>query len=93
VDFSAQMMERFSKRIVWTSKSYNRGDEGVWFYDWRRIYTASRLADGMAKAVVQRLGIQTPLKSGIASESEGENPPPADKTIKFPLRTQPPTQP
>jgi hypothetical protein len=55
VDFSAQMMERRSKRVVWTSKSYNRGDEDVWFYDWRRIYTANRLAGGMVRAVVQQL--------------------------------------
>jgi hypothetical protein len=55
VDFSAQMMERRSKRIVWTSKSYNKGDEGVWFYDWRRIYTANRLAGGMVKSVVRQM--------------------------------------
>jgi hypothetical protein len=93
VDFSAQMMERYSKGIVWTSKSYNKGDEGVWFYDWRRVYTANRLVSGMAKAVVRRLGIPTPLKSGIEIEGEEENLPPSDKTSTFPLRTKPPTQP
>jgi hypothetical protein len=87
------MMERYSKGIVWTSKSYNKGDEGVWFYDWRRVYTANRLVSGMAKAVVRRLGIPTPLKSGIEIEGEEENLPPSDKTSTFPLRTKPPTQP
>lgn len=55
VDFSAQLMERISRRVVWTSKSYNTGDEGVWFFDWRRLYTANRLAGGMVQGVVQLL--------------------------------------
>lgn len=56
VDFSAQLIERQSKRVIWTSKSYNRGDEGVWFYDWHRIHTANRLAGSMVQSVVQRMG-------------------------------------
>lgn len=55
VDFSAQLMERSTKTVIWTSKSYNRGDEDVWFYDWHRVYTANRLAGGMARSVVDRM--------------------------------------
>jgi TolB-like protein len=59
VDFSAQMIARFSKEVVWASKSYNAGDEDVWFYDWHRVYTANPLAAGMVKSIIRRLGQNT----------------------------------
>ncbi|MDH4027410.1 MAG: hypothetical protein OEU95_01085 [Nitrospirota bacterium] len=51
VDFSVQVIERKSAEVVWTSKSYNTGNEGVYFFDMGRINTAHTLASGMAEAV------------------------------------------
>lgn len=52
VDFSVQLIERSSREVIWSSNSYNKGDEGVVFFDWGRLYTASQLASGMTKSVV-----------------------------------------
>ena len=37
VDFSAQLIERRSREIVWTVKSFNTGDDCVFFFDWGRV--------------------------------------------------------
>lgn len=52
IDFSLQLIERTSKKVVWASKSRNTGDDGVFFYDWRRVSSANVLADGMMRAVL-----------------------------------------
>ena len=55
VDFSLQVIEGTEKKVVWSSKSYNEGNDGVFFYDWGRTYTASALAQRMTRAVVGRM--------------------------------------
>lgn len=55
IDFSIQLIERASKKIVWASKSYNEGDDGVFFYDWGRLNTASVLAAKMTQAVIAKM--------------------------------------
>ncbi|SNB47141.1 hypothetical protein [Geobacter sp. DSM 9736] len=52
VDFSVQLFDGAGKKIVWASKSYNAGDDGVFFYDWGRTYTAAALTEKMTQAVV-----------------------------------------
>ncbi len=52
VDFSTQAIARRSQRVVWTSKSYNAGDEGVYFFDRGRIYTAPGLAERMSETLL-----------------------------------------
>lgn len=52
VDFSLQLLERSSKMVVWATKSRNTGDDGVFFYDWRRISTANVLTEGMMRALL-----------------------------------------
>lgn len=54
VDFSLLMFERDSRRILWSSNSRNKGDDGVFFYDWGRIYTAATLADNMSRALIRK---------------------------------------
>lgn len=55
VDYSVQVIEKGTKKVVWTSSSWNRGDDGVYFYDWGRINTASALAGMMTRALVRDL--------------------------------------
>jgi len=58
VDFSVQVIERKSAEVVWTSKSYNTGNEGVYFFDMGRINTAHTLASGMAGAVAGMMTVE-----------------------------------
>lgn len=55
VDFSSQIFNRDDKRILWSSHSYNQGDDGVYFFDSGRITTAAALTDKMCRILVQRL--------------------------------------
>ncbi len=51
VDFSALLFEAKSREIVWASDSHNEGADGVYFYDWGKISTASDLASRMVRSV------------------------------------------
>jgi TolB-like protein len=51
VNFSAQLIERKSQKIVWSSMSWNRGDDGVYFFDLGRINTAHAMAVEMVRSV------------------------------------------
>lgn len=55
VDFSVQMFERDSRKILWNSRSRNQGDDGVFFFDAGQISTASVLTDKMAHSLVKRM--------------------------------------
>lgn len=49
VSFSAQLIERKSREVVWSSNSYNEGDEGVFFFDLGRVNTASVMVSQMVR--------------------------------------------
>lgn len=53
VDFSALIFDRKSKEIVWSSNSYNEGNDGVFFFDSGKINTAFSLSSEMARAVTE----------------------------------------
>lgn len=55
VDFSMQLFNREDKKILWSSHSSNRGDDGVYLFDYGRVATAATLSDKMCRALVQRL--------------------------------------
>jgi dihydroxyacetone kinase DhaKLM complex PTS-EIIA-like component DhaM len=50
VDFSGLVIERKSREVVWASKSYNAGDDGVFFFDLGEVKTAHRMASEMVRA-------------------------------------------
>jgi TolB-like protein len=56
VDFSAQLIERQSREVVWSVKSHHQGDDGVFFFDWGRVNTAYAMASQMVQLAVQDLG-------------------------------------
>jgi TolB-like protein len=67
VSFSAQLIEKKSREVVWSSYSYNEGDDGVFFFDWGRVNTASVMASQMARWIGKRMtmeeeGEMSPLK-------------------------------
>jgi len=51
VDFTAEVIERKSREIVWSSTSYNQGDDGVFFFDWGRVNTAYGMAYQMVRSI------------------------------------------
>jgi len=58
VDFSALLIDRRSREAVWTSKSYNEGDEDVYFFDYGKVNTAHAMASDMVSAVVKKMVIK-----------------------------------
>jgi len=55
VDFSAEIFEEKSREVVWAVLSYNRGDDGVFFFDWGRINTAYAMATQMVQLAVEEM--------------------------------------
>jgi hypothetical protein len=55
VDFSVELIEKGSQRVVWSSRSHNTGDDGVFFFNQGRINTAHRLAARMARGTVDEM--------------------------------------
>jgi TolB-like protein len=55
VDFSAMLIERKSREVVWSSKSYNEGDDGVYFFDRGKVNTAHTMASEMVHHVVEMI--------------------------------------
>ena len=52
IDFSAMAIERMTKKMILSSKSYNHGDDGVFFFDRGKVNTAGRLASYMVRSLV-----------------------------------------
>ncbi len=52
VDFSVLLMEGAGKKIIWASKSYNQGDDSVFFFDVGRIGTAFETAAKMVHSLL-----------------------------------------
>jgi len=55
VDFSALMIERRTREVVWACESHNEGDYGVFFFDWGKINTAHKMASEMVASAVETL--------------------------------------
>jgi hypothetical protein len=55
VDFSALLIERRSREVVWHSKSYNEGNDGVFFFDWGRTTTAHVMASEMTRVALEMM--------------------------------------
>ena len=51
VDFSVQLIERKSRRVVWSSVSYNQGNDRVVFFDWGQVNVAEAMASQMVRAI------------------------------------------
>lgn len=51
VDFSIVVIERKSRKIVWSSTSHNEGDDGVLLFDWGKINTAHAMVSKMARSI------------------------------------------
>ncbi len=55
VGFSVQGIDSRRRRVGWTSISRAEGDDGVFFFEQGRVYTAHELAERMVREVVVRM--------------------------------------
>ena len=55
VSFTVQLIEKKSRMVVWSSESFNRGDEGVYFFDLGKVSTAHMMAVQMAESIGEML--------------------------------------
>jgi len=55
VDFSAEIIERKSREVVWTVKSHNNGDDGVFLFGKGKVNTAHELARQMVTSAVEEI--------------------------------------
>jgi hypothetical protein len=79
VDFSVQMIEKTSRKIVFGARTFSEGLKGVYFFNFGRIFTAHDLAEEMSRVTVQLLTTPTRRWEGrqefialILSGQEGE---------------------
>jgi hypothetical protein len=55
IDFSALLLQRTDKKIVWASKSYNQGDDWVFFFDAGKLSTANAMAGKMVGTIAEKM--------------------------------------
>lgn len=55
VDFSVQAFDSRKREVIWTSRSHATSDDGVYFFDLKRVPSAHGLATRMSKAVAGML--------------------------------------
>ena len=55
VNFSVRIYDTKTRQVGWSSISYNKGDDGVFFFNQGRVNTAHAMASKMARAVVEKL--------------------------------------
>jgi TolB-like protein len=87
VEFNVLVFERKNKKIVWTSWSANKGDDGVFFFGVGRVRTAAVLASKMTQAVVRDMAALGAVKGGQLPEEPSSTRGPWDlKRDDFPVR-------
>jgi len=59
VDFSVQVIEKQSREIVFGARTFSTGDNGVFFFDVGRVFTAHDLLEEMSRATTQLLSAHT----------------------------------
>lgn len=55
VGFSAMLLEKKSREVVWTCQNYNEGDNGVFFFDLGKVNTANAMASEMVRLAVETM--------------------------------------
>jgi hypothetical protein len=55
VDFSTLIIDGKRREIIWSSRSYGSGEDGVFFFDAGRVHSAHGLTQGMSGAVIHLL--------------------------------------
>jgi hypothetical protein len=69
IDFSSLMINRAERKVVMMSKSYNQGDDGVYFYDVGRENNANVMAEKMSRSIVDKMEEESKPKVSSRSMS------------------------
>ncbi|MHB1024584.1 MAG: hypothetical protein ACYC24_02630 [Desulfobacteria bacterium] len=74
VEFSARVFDMKTRQIVWSSTSYNEGDDGVFFFNLGKVNTAFVMASEMVRSAVEKME---------AAFQRREGPPPTTSAQPF----------
>jgi len=55
VSFSVMLIDKSSKKVVWASTSYNKGDDAVTVFDWGRVNSANEMVSEMVRVLIRRV--------------------------------------
>jgi TolB-like protein len=55
VAFSVMLMDRSSKKIIWASRSSNKGDDAVTLFDWGSVNSANEMVSEMVRVLTKRV--------------------------------------
>jgi TolB-like protein len=55
VEFSVTMIDKENHKVVWSSRSHSTGEEGVYFFDLGKVYTAHELVSEMTRGTSEAL--------------------------------------
>jgi len=55
VEFTARVFDMKTRQIVWSSSSYNEGDDGVFFFNLGKVNTAHGMTSGMVRSAVEQM--------------------------------------
>jgi TolB-like protein len=55
VDFTAIVIEKKSREVVWSSDSYNQGNDGVFFFDLGQVNNAHAMVSAMVANIIMQM--------------------------------------
>jgi hypothetical protein len=55
VGFNIQLIAKKGREVVWSSNSYNEGDDGVFFFDLGEVNTAHAMASQMTRWIAEKI--------------------------------------
>ncbi len=55
VAFSVMLIDRSSKKIIWASRSSNKGDDAVTLFDWGSVNSANEMVSEMVRVLTKRV--------------------------------------
>ena len=55
VAFSVMLIDRSSKKIIWASRSYNKGNDAVTLFDWGSVNSANEMVSEMVRVLIRRV--------------------------------------
>ncbi len=76
VNFTCQVLDPRRKKVIWSSISFNRGNDGVYFFDVGRVNTAPAMLSTMANRMMAKV-FEGP--SGVISEAAPPGPGPRNR--------------
>ncbi|HTP05700.1 MAG TPA: Calx-beta domain-containing protein, partial [Nitrospirota bacterium] len=55
VAFSVMLIDRSSKKIIWSSRSYNKATDAVILFDWGSVNSANEMVSEMVRVLIRRV--------------------------------------